>query len=91
MLAARDEDGRLLGCAAWIRPGSYPLPVRAQLKQPTGALNALYPRPRALAHGTRYIRAIERVHPKEPMWYLAMLVVDPAVQRGASVRLCRTT
>jgi GNAT superfamily N-acetyltransferase len=39
-------------------------------------------RPRALWDGLRYLLALEAVHPKEPVWYLLLLVVDPSVQRG---------
>ena len=35
-----------------------------------------------MGHGAGYLRAIDRAHPKEPLWYLGLLVVDPSVQRG---------
>ncbi|MGH9299818.1 MAG: hypothetical protein ACRDZT_07855, partial [Acidimicrobiales bacterium] len=78
---ARLADGRLVGVAAWVRPGGYPLGVRSQLRQSAGAFWALWPEPRALRDGTKYLLAIEKVHPKEPLWYLALLVTDPSVQR----------
>jgi GNAT superfamily N-acetyltransferase len=76
------QDGRLVGVAAWVRPGRYPLSVAAQLRQSVGAFRGLSPRPVALVHGTRYLLAIDKVHPKETLWYLQLLVVDPAAQRG---------
>ncbi len=79
---ARGPDGRLVGVALWIRPGAYPLPASAQLRQALGAARALIPRPRALIDGARYLLAIERVHPHEPLWYLALLVADPSMQRS---------
>ncbi len=79
---ARGEDGRLLGAAIWIKPESYPLPASTQLRQSLGAVRALIPRPRALIDGTRYLTALDKVHPHEPLWYLALLVADPAVQRS---------
>jgi GNAT superfamily N-acetyltransferase len=54
----------------------------AQLRTSVGALRGLIPRPPALVAGTRYILAIDKVHPHEDIWYLALLVVDPAVQRS---------
>jgi predicted N-acetyltransferase YhbS len=39
-------------------------------------------RPPALWDGVRYLLAIEKAHPKEPIWYLMLLVVDPSAQRS---------
>jgi GNAT superfamily N-acetyltransferase len=78
---AWDGNGRLVGVAAWIPPGAYPPPVRAQLRQSLGALRALAPRPPSLVTGTKYLLAIDKAHPREDLWYLELLVVDPAVQR----------
>src|SRR5579875_1111277 len=79
---ARQDGGRLVGVAAFVRPGGWPLSVPAQLRQLRSALVAMIPRPRALLDGSRYLFAIEKIHPKETMWYLQLLAVDPAVQRG---------
>ena len=79
---ARQPDGRLVGVAAWVRPGCYPLGGAAQLRQAGGALWALLPSPRGLRDGTRYLLAIDKVHPKEPAWYLNLLVADPSAQRA---------
>jgi len=79
---ARDGSGRLVGVAAFVRPGGWPLSIPSQLRQLRAGLVAMVPRPRALIDGTRYLFAIERVHPKDEMWYLALLAVDPSVQRG---------
>jgi len=82
------RDDRIVGAAAWCEPSRYPLPIGRQLQQGVGALRALVPRPAALGHGLTYLRAIDRAHPKEPLWYLALLVVDPSVQRaGIGTRL----
>lgn len=79
---AYQSDGRLIGVAAWVTPGGYPLPIANQLRQAAGALYALFPAPRSLVNGAKYLLAIEKVHPKEPHWYLNLLVADPASQRG---------
>jgi GNAT superfamily N-acetyltransferase len=79
---ARKADGRLVGVAAWVPPGAYPLPGLAQARQMIGAGRAMALRPPALLDGLRYLLALERVHPKDPLWYLLLLVVDPSVQRG---------
>lgn len=81
VLGARSPDGRLVGVAAWIKPGTYPLPAAAQLRQIGQVFWALVPRPKALVDGSKYLLALDRVHPKEDVWFLQLLVVDPSVQR----------
>jgi GNAT superfamily N-acetyltransferase len=88
LTGARDQDGRLLGVAAVVPPGGYPPPIPNQLRQAFGAARALILHPPGLAHGTRYLTAVEHAHPREPLWYLFLLVVDPLVQRtGLGTRL----
>ena len=79
---ARDAHGRLLGVAVFVHPGGFPLSLRAQIRQMASAGWALAPRPRALVDGARYQLAVETAHPRQPLWYLQLLAVDPAVQRG---------
>ncbi len=80
LLGAR-EDGRLVGVAAFVRPEGYPLPVGVQLRQLVSAFWALAPRPPALLHGSRYLLAMDRAHPRDRHWYLELLAVHPEVQR----------
>jgi GNAT superfamily N-acetyltransferase len=79
---ARMANGRLVGVAAWVPPGAYPLGVAAQARGLVGVGRAMALRPKGLRDGVRYMNAIERAHPKDPMWYLLLLVVDPSVQRA---------
>jgi len=81
VLAARQPDGRLVGVAAWVKPGRFPLPPASQVRQLGAAFRALLLRPRALVIGSKYLLAVEKAHPHERLWYLQLLVVDPAVQR----------
>jgi GNAT superfamily N-acetyltransferase len=81
-LGAFDPHGRLLGVAVWVKPGKYPLPIGAQLRQAAGAFRALFLQPSALVDGSKYLGALEKAHPREPLWYLLLLVTDPAVQRS---------
>jgi ribosomal protein S18 acetylase RimI-like enzyme len=89
LVGARDTStGRLLGVAAVMPPGTYPLPVASQVRQLVGAVRSLLMRPAALAIGPRYLLAIDRAHPKDPLWYLLLLVTDPSAQRsGIGTRL----
>lgn len=80
VLGAR-QDGRLVGVAAFIRPGGYPLPVGTQLRQAAASFRALAARPPALVAGSQYLLAMDKAHPREPIWYLELLAVDPSAQR----------
>ena len=80
--ARRPGDGRLLGLSMVVPPGGWPLPALNQLRQLGGAFRAMVVRPSALVKGTRYLLSMEAAHPKDRLWYLLLLVVDPSVQRG---------
>ena len=81
VLTARAE-GRIVGVGAWVAPGGYPAPARHQVAQAAGLVHAFAPRPQMAPDGMRYLRAIEHEHPADPLWYLAMLTVDPELQRS---------
>jgi GNAT superfamily N-acetyltransferase len=80
--ARRPGDGRLLGLSVVVPPGKWPLSIPSQMRQLGGALRAMVVRPPALLKGTRYLFSMEAAHPKDDLWYLMLLVVDPSVQRG---------
>ena len=75
------HDGAIVGISAWAEPEKYPAPFRDQILQSLQAFRALFVRPKALIDGLRYIMAIDHEHPKEPVWYLALLAVIPDHQR----------
>jgi GNAT superfamily N-acetyltransferase len=81
------RDGEIIGVAAWVEPEMYPSPAKEQAKQMLGSARAMMPRPRSLIVGLRYITAIEKAHPREPVWYLPLLVVDPSIQRSGVGRM----
>jgi GNAT superfamily N-acetyltransferase len=81
LVTVRDADGHVVGVSAWITTGGYPQPIATQLATIPGTVRALYRRPRALWDGQHYLNDIARQHPKEPHWYLFLLVADPEVQR----------
>jgi ribosomal protein S18 acetylase RimI-like enzyme len=74
-LAARTPAG--LGVLLAQRPGAYPLPpapLGAQLR--TCWAQGL----RVALRWRRVFEHLDRIHPREPHWYLATLGVDPAAQ-----------
>ena len=81
IVTARDESNRIVGVSAWLPTGAYPPPIRSQLAQVPSSLRALFRSSRALRVGNKYIAAIAKAHPKEPHWYLLLLVTDPELQR----------
>lgn len=82
IVTVREPNNTIAGVAAWLPTEQYPQSVGTQLAQIPGTLRALYRRPRALVDGTRYLNAVAKSHPKEPHWYLFLLVADPSIQRS---------
>lgn len=81
IVTVRNGLNQIVGVAAWLSPGGYPQPVATQLAAIPGSFRALYRRPQALVDGNKYLTAVAKAHPKEPHWYLYLLVVDPEIQR----------
>ena len=89
VLVARDR-GRIVGAAVWLAPGRYPPSSLRQLRQLTGTFKFGFLAPRSIAPSLRYLRANEKVHPKELHWYLGILGVEPSHQgRGIGEGLLR--
>ena len=84
IVTVREPDNTIVGVAAWLPTGRYPQSVRTQLVQIPGTFRALYRRPRALIDGHKYLTAVAKSHPKEPHWYLYLLVADPSIQRSGA-------
>lgn len=80
ILTVRTE-GRIVGVALWVAPGGYPAPARNQVAQLAGMVHAFAPRPQMAPKAYRYVRAIEKAHPHQPLWYLQVLATDPEHQR----------
>lgn len=85
---ARDDAGRIVGVAAWLPPGAFPLGVRRELAGLPAWLRIALLRPSAVPGAIRSVAALDRLHPDEPHWFLSLLGVEPSWQgRGVGSRL----
>jgi ribosomal protein S18 acetylase RimI-like enzyme len=73
------DDGTVVGTAGWLPDGAFPPSRRRSLRLLLGSAGALLT-PRTLRDGLRYLSETERLHPKGPHWYLAVIGVEPARQ-----------
>jgi ribosomal protein S18 acetylase RimI-like enzyme len=82
-----ERDGRIGAVACWAPPGSLP---RSPVQRARTTLRAsrVLVNSRNRAKAVRLLDAVERRHPTEPHWYLALLGTDPAYQgRGLGSEL----
>jgi GNAT superfamily N-acetyltransferase len=74
-----EHNGRPRGVAGWLAPAGYPRPF-AQEARRTLRTAAIFATVRNRAKAIRLFLQVERRHPHEPHWYLAVLATDPTVQ-----------
>jgi GNAT superfamily N-acetyltransferase len=72
-----EEDGHVRAGALWDPPGRRRVSAAAQLRQLPGLLRVLGTRTYGVLRG---LGEIERSHPIDPHWYLAVLGTDPPAQ-----------
>lgn len=70
----------LTGAALWAPPGKWRLSRAQELRLAPSYLRLLGPR--RMRSAARAFSVIESGHPDEPHWYLSVLGVSPAHQRG---------
>lgn len=72
------EGRRIVGVSLAHPPGAYPLPLTAQVMMilRTSRRSGLY----GLGRWMRWLRGIDRMHPRSPYHYLEHLGVEPALQ-----------
>lgn len=76
---ARDADGTAVGAALWMPPGAMPVGAGPQIRALPGLLRGFGRRAGA---GKQIGDLLERHHPAEPHWYLAMIGTTPAARGG---------
>jgi GNAT superfamily N-acetyltransferase len=73
------DDGAVVGAAGWLPNGAYPPSRQRAARQLAEAWVSLLT-PHTFRDGLRYLTETEKLHPKEPHWYLAVTGVEPARQ-----------
>jgi ribosomal protein S18 acetylase RimI-like enzyme len=82
-----EHQGRPRGIAGWLPPGGYPRPTRQEVRRNLYSAAALT-RGRHRLMAVRLLTEVDKHHPHEPHWYLALLATDPTVQgRGVGTAL----
>jgi ribosomal protein S18 acetylase RimI-like enzyme len=72
-----ERDGTILAGALWDPPGRWKISLAAQIRQLPRMMRVLGSRTVPVLRG---LGEIERQHPTEPHWYLAVLGTDPPAQ-----------
>jgi ribosomal protein S18 acetylase RimI-like enzyme len=70
------DGGDLVATAGWLPEGAYPPSRWRAARTLLAAWDALLT-PHTLRDGFRYIAETEKLHPREPHWYLAVIGVEP--------------
>jgi len=73
------DDGVVVGAAGWLPEGTYPPSQWRAARVLLSASDSLLT-PHTFRDGLRYLSETEKLHPKEPHWYLAVIGVEPTRQ-----------
>jgi GNAT superfamily N-acetyltransferase len=73
------HDDRVIGSASWLPPGALPRGALRESRIYRACVRALRTGTNRRS-GIRLLSEVERMHPTEPHWYLAVLGVDPKWQ-----------
>lgn len=76
--------GELVGVAAWLPPGAFPLSPRRQLRAAPDMARILAAAPRSVPRLMRFMNGVSKLHPAQPYWYLEVVGVEPGA-RGLGI------
>ena len=65
--------------AGWLAPGGYPRPPGREARYTARSARSLI-RASHRKLAVQLLREVDKRHPKEPHWYLALLATDPSAQ-----------
>jgi GNAT superfamily N-acetyltransferase len=78
------RGGEILGVAAWLPPGGFPLSARRQLAAAPDVARVFAAAPRSLGRLLRFTSGLAKLHPAQPHWYLEAVGVEPGA-RGLGI------
>jgi len=82
------DRGAIVGVALWLPPGGFPWSMRRKLRATSALLRTALAAPRSFPAFAHVGAAAEKVHPREPHWYLEALGVHPRCHgRGVGTAL----
>lgn len=85
---AASRGGEIVGVAAWLPPGAFPLSARRQLAAAPDMARVFAAAPRSLGRLLRFTSGLAKLHPAQPHWYLEAVGVEPGAQgMGVGTRL----
>lgn len=70
------DDSTVVATAGWLPQGAYP-PSRRRAVRLLAATPSALLTPHTFRAGLRFLTETEKLHPKEPHWYLAVIGVEP--------------
>src|SRR5919112_4033539 len=80
-MAAYEDNGRIVGVALWMPPGTFPLSFWRKARMAPVLLQAALSARGAFPAFARVGAILEKVHPRDRSWYLQAMGVHPRAQR----------
>lgn len=77
-------SGEIVGVAAWLPPGAFPLAPGRQLRTLPDMAGVMAAAPRAVPRLVRFMKGVVELHPEGPYWYLEVVGIDPG-SRGLGI------
>ena len=85
---AASRGDEILGVAAWLPPGGFPLSARRQLAAAPDMARVFAAAPRSLGRLLQFTSGLAKLHPEQPHWYLEAVGVEPGARgMGIGTRL----
>jgi hypothetical protein len=79
------RGGEVVGFAAWLPPGAFPLTLERLLRVAPDMTRILATARRSILRLVRFMAGVNKVHPAQPYWYLEVVGVDPGARGRRSL------